>query len=316
MILAAGLTPAWQQILQFRQLTPGEVNRATAAQWCGSGKVLNVGRALHNLIQESPPNQPLRCLTLSPLGGLARQAIAREFAKDGIPLQVVESSVPTRVCTTLLEQSGQRTTELVENAAALPAIELSEYLRQFQELLPICETVILSGSLPNGTPSDYYAQLLTGCRCRVILDARGAELRHTLAMRPWLVKPNRQELAATAGIPCDSSEHTWQAMHQVQVAGAQWVVISAGPEAIFVAGPGEKWIIHPPKLARVVNPIACGDTLAAGIAWGMELTGQPIIAIRWGVAAAAANAETLLPARWERGRVAELFGLTGVEQVT
>src|SRR5262249_7617530 len=61
LILAAGLTPAWQQILQFDALAVGEVNRATDVQWCASGKVLNVGIALGHLGAES--------LTLAPLGG-------------------------------------------------------------------------------------------------------------------------------------------------------------------------------------------------------------------------------------------------------
>ena len=52
MILAAGLTPAWQQILSFDQFTLGEVNRARRSVWCGSGKVLNVGCALRQLGSE------------------------------------------------------------------------------------------------------------------------------------------------------------------------------------------------------------------------------------------------------------------------
>jgi len=40
-ILVAGLTPAWQQILRFDDFRPGEVNRASEVQWCCSGKVLN-----------------------------------------------------------------------------------------------------------------------------------------------------------------------------------------------------------------------------------------------------------------------------------
>ena len=40
MILSAGLTPAWQQILVFDQMHWGEVNRASEVAWCGSGKVL------------------------------------------------------------------------------------------------------------------------------------------------------------------------------------------------------------------------------------------------------------------------------------
>ena len=49
MILAAGLSPAWQQIMTLAELRIGEVNRARDVQWCASGKVLNVGLALHRL---------------------------------------------------------------------------------------------------------------------------------------------------------------------------------------------------------------------------------------------------------------------------
>jgi hypothetical protein len=38
-IIAAGLTPAWQQMLVFDGVRVGEVNRAREAYWCSSGKV-------------------------------------------------------------------------------------------------------------------------------------------------------------------------------------------------------------------------------------------------------------------------------------
>ena len=111
MILAAGLTPAWQQILLLDQFQPGEVNRAREAHWCGSGKVLNVGLALHHLGGPS--------LTLSPLGGPAWEAIEQEFAQLGLPRRWTESSAATRICTTLLDAATGATTELVENARSL-----------------------------------------------------------------------------------------------------------------------------------------------------------------------------------------------------
>ncbi|MGQ0633752.1 MAG: 1-phosphofructokinase family hexose kinase [Planctomycetaceae bacterium] len=52
MIVAAGLSPAWQQIVLLDRLHVGEVNRAREIHWCASGKVLNAGLALHAL---APP---------------------------------------------------------------------------------------------------------------------------------------------------------------------------------------------------------------------------------------------------------------------
>ena len=61
MILCAGLTPAWQQILVFESFRVGEVNRAREVIWCASGKVFNAGIAAHHLGGPS--------LTLATVGG-------------------------------------------------------------------------------------------------------------------------------------------------------------------------------------------------------------------------------------------------------
>ena len=71
MIVAAGLTPAWQQILQFDALRLGEVNRASQAHWCSSGKVFNVGIALAHLGAE--------CVAVSPVGADVAERVRQEF---------------------------------------------------------------------------------------------------------------------------------------------------------------------------------------------------------------------------------------------
>lgn len=110
MILSLGLTPAWQQILQFDRLTVGEVNRARATHACALGKVLNVAAAVHSLGAAAS----LWC----PIGGATGRQIAADFRNLGIPARWLEVATPTRVCTTLLDAGTGATTELVENAGA------------------------------------------------------------------------------------------------------------------------------------------------------------------------------------------------------
>ena len=63
--------------------------------------------------------------------------------------------------------------------------------------------------------------------------------------------------------------------------------------------------LYPPRV-DVVNPIGCGDCLAAGIAWSISEGRAPLDAFRIGLGAAADNLSQLLPARIERTRVLEL----------
>ena len=77
MILTAGLSPAWQQMLCVSELAVGQVNRAKEAHWSSSGKVLNVALALHHLGADVS--------TLAVLGGPEGERVLQMF--DGaLPL--------------------------------------------------------------------------------------------------------------------------------------------------------------------------------------------------------------------------------------
>ena len=306
MILAAGLTPAWQQILLFERFLPGEVNRASEVHWCASGKVLNVGLALHHLGVESR--------TLALVGGAAGDSIRAEFARLGVAADWVQTRTPTRICTTLLDQTTGLTTELVENSRAVSAAELVEFQSAFAALTPTARAVVLTGSLPAGTPGDFYRRLIERVRAPVVLDARGPELLESLSARPFLVKPNREELSRTLGMSLESDAELVLGLRQLVERGAEWVVISQGSESVWLAGATGLWRIWPPKV-DVVNPIGSGDCLAAGIAAALARGLDPVAAARFGVAAGAVNALELLPARLQTDRVDRLAKTIAVERV-
>lgn len=297
MILAAGLTPAWQQILEFDSFQPGAVNRARSVHWCASGKVLNVGIALHALGASSR--------TLCVAGGETGRAMQMEFKSHGAQADWVSSDARTRVCTTILDRSSGLTTELVENAAPLSAPELDQFERTFRAECAHARMLILTGSLPLETPSDYYRRLLAGATCPAILDIRGPELLSVLDLDPFVVKPNRHELAATLERPIDSDDHLLVAMRELNDRGAQWAIVSNGPESVFATSRDAAFRLQPPRV-KTVNPIGCGDCLTAGLAAALAAAKPMQDALRLGIAAAANNAEQLLPCRLDARRIAEL----------
>jgi len=188
-ILTAGLTPAWQQIVLLDELISGEVNRGREVHWCASGKVLNVALALHSL------GADVRALTL--LGGRNGEAIQEEFDRLNIPTRFLRSGTPTRVCTTLLDTAHKTTTEIVQNSLAVAADVLEDFRAAFHEEAKAASVVVLTGSLPVGTPPTFYHDLAAPLRVPLILDLRGPELLHVLPLQPLVVKPNREELAQT-----------------------------------------------------------------------------------------------------------------------
>lgn len=148
----------------------------------------------------------------------------------------------------------------------------------------------------------------------VILDIRGQDLHDCLPLKPFLVKPNRDELGWTVGRKLSTESEILLAMHELRDRGTQWVVISQGADSLLASGPDGDFRILPPRV-DAVNPIGCGDSLAAGIAVGVTEGLNVIDAIRLGVAAAVENALDLLPARMTRAATDRRIGEIEIQRM-
>jgi 1-phosphofructokinase family hexose kinase len=313
-IIAAGLSPAWQQILVFDKLTRGAVNRAVETHGCASGKVINVGIALTYLQADS--------LMVSVCGGSTGELIFEELRSLEVPNRCFAEQTATRTCTTLIERPTGEITELVENARPISA----EALRWFQKvLLESCgseDWLVFSGSLPAVTGRDssksIYREIMesleeAGASPRVILDARGPELVECLPLRPFLVKPNREELAMTVGRPLSDEPSLIAAMREINQRGAEWVLVTHGPDEVWLSSATELWKFVPPRV-DVVNAIGCGDCLTAGLVAALDRGLSLPEAVKYGIAAAGENAKQLLPSRLDPRRVEELAQQVRVER--
>lgn len=306
MILSAGLTPAWQQILLFDGFRYGEVNRATEVHACASGKVFNAGIAVARLAAAN--------LTLAPVGGIWTKSIEAEFDALAVNRRFIHTAAPTRVCTTLLDRATGSMTELVENGRPLSNDELEQFAAAFAEEAAQAAGVIFIGSLPDKTPVSYYRRLLSAVRCPMVLDFRGEGLRQSLPLRPLLVKPNREELARTVDNPLDDDRTLVAAMQQLNHAGAQWVLVTHGAGPAWLTSQEQVMRLYPPVANTVVNPIGCGDAIAAGVAVATERGADIVEAVRYGMAAAHANLQQLLPCRFDTSHLNTVAASIRVEK--
>jgi len=128
------------------------------------------------------------------------------------------------------------------------------------------------------------------------------------------VKPNREELSRALGRDLDSNDDLRAAMREVRRLGAQWVLVSHGAAALWACDAERDYIFHPARVSAV-NPIGSGDCLAAGIAWGLTNGMKMLESIRTGIAAAADNASSLLPARLDPARVLRLKEAVSFEEI-
>jgi tagatose 6-phosphate kinase len=275
----------------FRSFRYGEVNRAAEVHWFAQGKVINAAIAAHHL---GGPT-----LALAPLGGPPLPLVDRELAEMGLARRWVVTQSPTRVCTTILDQATDTMTELIEESRPLAPGELEEFRRVYAEEAATAAAVVLTGSLPIGTPPAFYRELVERTPCPAVLDFRGEGLLAALDLNPLVVKPNREELAQTVGRPLNDDAQLLDAMRSLNRRGAQWVVTTQGGRPVWVTSASNTYRLHCLPIDKVVNPLGSGDAMAAAIAWATRDGRSIVDAVRLGIAAAAENLRRLETGRFD-----------------
>ncbi len=299
--------PACQRTLEFDRFLPGHVNRARRVRLTASGKCINAARVLRRLGGNS--------LVLTFIGGETGDFIRAELTREGLPAELVEVSEPTRYCQTLLDGAQHTATELVEESLIPPARAWDELAARFAQRLQGAPVALLSGTLPPGAPQDFWARLIrlaTAAGVPVILDSHGEALWEALGAHPLLVKPNRGELARTAGLSCGSPAEIRASAVRLLERGAGMALISDGPEAAWLVTAESSWRLQPPRVTPV-NPIGCGDALAAGLARALAGGMSPVDAARHGLACATASCLHPDPGELDAARVPELLERVGLE---
>jgi len=288
-ILCFGTTPAVQRVMIFRKLTLDTVNRAATTHDGAAGKSINVAKVLKTL-GEYP-------IATGFLGGDHGEFLRAALAKKGIEADFVTVSTWTRQCITVIDEAAGTHTELVEESRPVESAAFDKLMIVVRRRVPECQAVVMSGTIVTGGPVNLYfdcVQLAKNAGALSIVDAQGAALIEALKARPGLAKPNRSELAATVGRKLKDDADVMKAMRELCERGAQRVVVTAGKEPALAFDGENFWRIVTPRI-KAVNPIGSGDAFTAGLVSRLVRGDDLGEACRWGCAASAANALTLLP---------------------
>lgn len=231
-------------------------NRVARVYERAGGKGVNVARVLHAL-----GHQPV---VLGFAGGDTGAAARADLAAAALPERLVEIRERTRRTVAVVDGARGDATGFWEPGPRVDAGEWAGLIAAFAQMLDGCAAVVLAGSLPAGVPVDAYAALGSMAARQgvpVVLDADGAALRHGLAARPDVVKPNAEELARAGDVA------------SLRAAGAAAVVSSHGHHGLVAITGEGAWRARPPERVEG-NPTGAGDAAVAALTAGI-LTRSP-----------------------------------------
>lgn len=283
-VVTLTLNPALDATAEVDELLPYRKLRGDLVAREPGGGGVNVARVLHRFGAATR--------AIFPVGGLVGASLVAELAREGVPMEVVESAAPTRESITIwVRSTGEHYRILV------PGEQLEERAwRACVRLLrttPPPRAVVLSGSLPPGVPVSVVTDVVETARelgASVACDSSGEALAAAVEAGVDLVSPNRRELRELVEPEASPERFDHEAGARALIErGAAAVVVTLGADGAFVAerAGGEARVASPP--VEVVSTVGAGDSLLAGVVLGL-LRGDSLgSAVRRGVATGAAT---------------------------
>ncbi len=284
MITTICLNPALDRTVTVDTLVPGQVNRVRSSRTDVGGKGVNVAVVCSRLGLKT---RVIGCVGAEDIGKY-RAAMDREQVQH--VFHAVEGAVRVNMKVEALDGSG--VTELNESGPTLTAEDLDLFIVLAIDCIRNSEYVVLSGSLPKGCPSGMYRTLIEmAASVPCILDASGEAFLEGVKAKPFLVKPNHHELAASVGRELHTMDDIRAAAQSFVDQGVRHVVVSLGKDgALYV---GEEGCFYAPEIpVKVKSTVGAGDAMVGGLLYGLIKYGIMREGFRAGAAAGTASVMT------------------------
>lgn len=282
MIYTLTINPSLDYVVEMDKLIVGEMNRSKNTYLLPGGKGINVSQVLKNLSIEN--------VAILPVAGFTGEKLLHMLSEKGITYEAVRlKQGDTRINVKVL---GQVETELNADGPDMTEDEKNALISKVESLSDD-DYLILSGSVPKKLGEYFYADLMSYFqekKVRVILDTIGENFKNALAKKPFLVKPNKEELESLFNVKTDTDEALLELAKKVQKMGAENVLVSLGKDgAMLLTEDGNVFYAEAPK-GKVVNTVGAGDSMVAGFVAEYTKSMDMEKALKWGIAAGSASA--------------------------
>ena len=256
MIYTCTMNLAIDLFIKTAQMLPSEVNRTDEAVYMPNGKGVNVSFILKELGIDSTAT--------GFKAGFTGQFIEEELQKAGIQTQFVTVDGITRINVFTQVVATNEEFKLVNQGPSVkPEQEAS--LLAIVENMNVDDILFVSGSHPEGITRATYEKIAKASEQRsfkFILDTSAHFVPELLGYKPYLIKPNDEELAEWFGLKDISLEKIKECSRKLLERGAQNVLVSLGEKGAILFTPTETIQVTAPK-GEVVNTACAGDTLLA-----------------------------------------------------
>lgn len=282
MIYTITFNPALDYITQVENFKIGKINRTKAEKILPGGKGLNVSIVLNNL--------KIKNTAIAFIGGFTGEELKNKIENYGIGTDFIK--VTDGITRINIKINSDEETAINGQGPQIMEKEIKELLEKIDKMKNN-DIVVISGNIPNGVPKTIYETIcekLAKKEILYIVDATRELLINVLRYKPFLIKPNKEEIEETFNVKLNNIEEIKTYARKLQEMGAQNVLVSLGGEgALLISKDKKEYYSKAPK-GKVINTVGAGDSMVAGFLTGFLKTNKYENALKMGIATGSASA--------------------------
>ena len=309
MIFTVTLNPAVDRELTVDSIAFDTVLRASDWQVDCGGKGFNVARMLKSLGVAST--------ALGFAAGKTGELLDTRLQALGVETDFTWVEGETRTNVSIVSSENGRYVKVNEPGPTIA----EEHLVRLKEKIHACarsgDWWVVAGSLPPGVPAEFYGEIIEiihSAGAKVFLDTSSEALRRSCSAGPLLVKPNAEEAHELTGLPVSDTREIAEAGAAIRALGPANVIVSLGKDGALLVNGRDVWKASSPEIIEK-NPIGAGDSMVAGMIWGLSEGAELSEALRRGIACGAATASCNGTTVGSRSQVEELLQRVQLERL-
>lgn len=255
-IITLTLNPAFDVHCQADGFTPYHESIVEIVGREAGGKGVNISRALTSLGREN--------LAVVIVGKENSDEFCGMLERDSLSVRAIACEGRIRENITLHE------TKNPETRISFGGFSIdSDTLDELKQIVSACDSdtvITLTGSNPKGVSSGEVLNILALAKskgAKIVIDSRSVTLAEILSFKPWLIKPNQDEIGAYVGKTIETVDDAAQIARDLFSRGIENVMISLGGQGAVLATSTGTFYAKAPEV-EVLSTVGAGDSSIAG----------------------------------------------------
>ena len=308
MILTVCPNPSIDCTIELDNLNVGMLNRIRNKVETYSGKALNAAIGISRLSESAYATG----FMFADHARLFEQVLEREKVK----YDFVNCKGAARVNYKIIDKKSMLT-EINDKGEAVDRENQLELISKIARLSEECDIAVVSGSLPNGVPPEFYRDMISSIskRSKIIVDTERENMNAALdGGNIFMVKPNLRELESFSGETVSTFKEITKAAYSYIDNGVKYVMVSLGADGAILTDGKEHFYCKSANVA-VNSTVGAGDSMLAAACVGLSRSYSLKEILRMSVAAGTASITTSGTNLFYKDKYDEIYSKIYVERI-